>query len=228
MNIEAQLLVWLKGTDLCANTAYLTLVGKMDFAGKLAGIKRFDYFRFHIDSQATDPGATVTALKGVLDRQSTFYNRNKHAYSLDCAWDGDSHLEGLPRAEVKSRWAGELSNIVKNQQVVDFDGKDLSKQVIFNELKGYLVEVVVEEEDPSARDSVAAKLQSGLGGTPVSCLNRATLWWLALCVQTQNEAAALAREITVTTRRDSGLLMNPNYQSAEFVSVSAIPRVSND
>ncbi|MCK5406601.1 MAG: hypothetical protein KAJ37_04070, partial [Candidatus Krumholzibacteria bacterium] len=227
-NIEAQLLVWLKGTDLFANTAYLTLVGKMDFAGKLAGIKRFDYFRFHIDSQATDPDATVTALKGVLDRQSTFYNRNKHAYSLDCGWEGDSHLEGLPRAEVQSRWVGELSNIVKNQQVVDFYGKDSSKQVIFNELKGYLVEVVVEEEDPSARDSVAAKLQSGLGGTPVSCLNRATLWWLALCVQTQNEAAALAREITITTRRDSGLLMNPNYQSAEFVSVSAMPRVSND
>ena len=32
-------------------------------------------------------------------------------------------------------------------------------------------------------------------------------------------ARELARRITVTTRRDAGLLMNPNYQRAEFVSV---------
>jgi len=77
----------------------------------------------------------------------------------------------------------------------------------------------VEDEDPSAKETVAAKLQSGLGGIRVSCANRATLWWLALRAQTRNEADALAREIAVTTRRDSGLLMNPNYQSAEFVPV---------
>jgi len=49
-----------------------------------------------------------------------------------------------------------------------------------------------------------------------------------LCVQTQNEAAALAKEIAVTTRRDSGLLMNPNYQSADFVSIRELGWVSND
>lgn len=228
MKIEAQLLVWLKGTDLFASTAYLTLVGKMGFEEKLAGIKRFDYFRFDVDTGGIPPDETVTGLKRVLDRQSTFYNRNKHAYSLDCSWSGSSHLDGLPKGEVQSRWLDEISKRLRNQKVTDFDGKDSSKRVIFNGFQGYLAEVLVEEEDPSARDSVAARLQSGLGGTAVSCLNRATLWWLALCVQTQNEAAALARDISVTTRRDSGLLMNPNYQSAQFVSVSAIPRVSND
>jgi hypothetical protein len=225
MKIDAQLLVWLKGTDLFASTAYLTLVDKMGFADRLAGIKRFDYFRLAIDPEGQqpdggqDPKETVTVLKGVLDRQSTFYNRNKHAYSLECNWDGTRHLEGLAPEDVRTRWISEISKTLQNQQVADFDGKTSPGRVIFNEFKGFLAEVMVEDEDSSARESVAAKLRSGLGGIGVSCSNRATLWWLALRVATRNEADALTREIAVTTRRDSGLLMNPNYQSAEFVSV---------
>jgi hypothetical protein len=34
-----------------------------------------------------------------------------------------------------------------------------------------------------------------------------------------------ARQIAVTKRRDEGLLLNPNYQSAEFVSAGRIERV---
>jgi hypothetical protein len=224
MKIETRLLVWLKGTDLYASTANLTLVGKMGFDKKLAGLKRFDFFRFVIETGNLDPNDTVPALKAVLDRQSTFYNRNKHAYSLECAWDGAGHLEGLAREEVQSRWVSEVSNSLQNNDVRDFNGKDSPKPVIFNGFNGYIAEVMVEEEDPSARKSVAAKLQGGLGGTEVSCINKATLWWLALCVQTRNEADTLAREIVVTTRRNSGLLMNPNYQSAEFVAFTEIGR----
>jgi hypothetical protein len=117
---------------------------------------------------------------------------------------------------------------LQNQRVENFDGNNSSKRVIFNRFRGFIAEVMVEDEDSSARESVAAKLQSGLGGTSVTCQHRATLWWLALRVHTQKEADALAREIAVTTRRDSGLLMNPNYQSAEFVSLEKIGQVSND
>jgi hypothetical protein len=228
VKIEAQLLVWLKGADLSAGTAYLTLVGKMGYGGKLFGIKRLDFFGFEIDSGGVPAEDTIASLKGVLDRQSTFYNRNKHAYSLECAWRGSRLLDGIPKADVQSRWMDEVLKRHRNQGVTDFDGKISSEEVIFNGFQGYLAEVLVEEEDTSARDSIAAKLRSGLGGTSVSCSNRATLWWLALRAKTQNEAAALAREITVTTRRDRGLLLNPNYQSAEFVSVRAISKVSND
>ena len=119
----------------------------------------------------------------------------------------------------------EVSNSLQNNDVRDFGGKDSPKPVIFNGFNGYVAEVMIEEEDPSARESVAAKLQSGLDGTEVSCINKATLWWLVLRVQTQNEADTLAREIVVTTRRDSGLLMNPNYQNAEFVAFTEIGRL---
>ena len=140
-------------------------------------------------------------------------------YSLQCGWGDTDHLEGADRAELQERWMGEISKTLQNQQVADFGGKSPSGKGIFNEFKGFLAEVMVEDEDPSARESIAAKLRGGLGGVGVSCTNRATLWWLALSVPTQNEAGELAKEIAVTARRDSGLLMNPNYQSVEFLSV---------
>jgi hypothetical protein len=225
MTIDAQLTVWLKGADLCAGTAYLTLVDKMGFADRLVGLRRFDYFRLRIDPAGAEravraPEAIVGELKAVLDRQSTFYNRNKHIYLLECHWGGARHLEGQSQDDVRSGWRSEISKTLQNKGLANFDGKSSPGRVIFNGFKGFLAEVLVEDEDPSARESIAARVRSGLGGTAVSCANRATLWWLALRVRTRKEADALAREIAVTTRRDSGLLMNPNFQTAEFVSVT--------
>jgi len=231
MKIDGQLLVWLKGVDLAANTARLTLVGKMGFGDSLAGLRRFDYFRFEIDPGAAgagDPEETVEALKSVLDRQSTFYNRNKHAYSLSCTWKGGARLEGASRESLRQRWAAEVHNSLENNLVTDFGGKESGRKVIFNGLKVFLAEVLVEDEDASARDSIAAKLQSGLGGTRVSCLNEATLWWIALSAQDREDATALAEKVAVTTRRDAGLLMNPNFQNVEFVAVNEIKRKSHD
>jgi hypothetical protein len=227
MKIDAQLLVWLKGTDLFASTAYLTLVDKMGYSDRLAGIKRFDYFRFELNGANGRPADgppenLVTSLKGVLDRQSTFYNRNKHAYTLECSWGDSDHLEGPSRAEIQERWMTEISKTLQNQTVADLSGKQRHGEGIFNEFKGFLAEVSVEDEDPSARESVATKLRSGLGGLGVTCTNRATLWWLALFVPSREEAGELAKEIAITARRDSGLLMNPNYQSAEFKSVKQL------
>jgi hypothetical protein len=228
MEIDARLLVLLKGTDLIATTTYLTLVGKMGYGEKLAGIKRFDYFRFTLEPSQDDPRATIEAMKTVLDRQSTFYNRNKHTYSLSFKWGANSHNEGLLSEEVEKRWVDELSKPLINSEVTDFNGQASRKPVIFNKVLGFLVEVLVEDEDRSARDSLAGKLQSDLGGIKVACKNRATLWWLALRAQDDKEAIALAKEIAVTRRRDQGLLANPNYQHAEFVSAREIERVKND
>jgi hypothetical protein len=222
MKIDGQLLVWLKGVDLSANTARLTLVGNMGFANALVGLRRFDYFRFEVDPGTGDPEEGVESLKGVLDRQSTFYNRNKHAYSLSCTWKGGKRLEGVSREELQKRWVAELHNSMKNSAVRDFCGKKPGKPVIFNEVTLFLVEVMVEDDDASARDSIAAKLQGGLAGMRVSCVNEATVWWIALSTRSREEAAALAEKIAVTTRRDAGLLMNPNFQNVEFVAVTEV------
>lgn len=228
MKIDTTLLVLLKGSDLVASTAYLTLTGKMGYSGSLLGIKRFDFYRLMLDAGERGGPEVVALLRQVLDRQSTFYNRNKHMYSLECRWNGDGHHEGFGPEEVENRWTSSFQSSLKNKAVTDFDGKDLPKEVILNGLLGFLVEVMVEDEDPSARDSIAAKLQADLGGIGVSCVNRATLWWLALGARDKDEAAALAWEMTVTKRRDAGLLLNPNYQHAELLSVREIGRVLDD
>ena len=221
MNIDTQLLVLLKGADLVASTSYLTLVGKMGYGEKLLGLKRFDYFRFALEVADEGPAATVERLRKVLDRQSTFYNRNKHVYSLD----GDSIQHGLRPSDIKKRWTAELRNSLADKSGKDFVGQPSRKPVILNKVLGYLVEVLVEDENSSARQSIAAKLQSDLGGIGVACVNRATLWWLAIGLATEGEAETLAEEIVTTERRDRGLLMNPNYQHAEVISTWEIERV---
>jgi hypothetical protein len=48
---------------------------------------------------------------------------------------------------------------------------------------------------------------------------------LAVAATEEEAAMATARQITVTRRRDEGLLMNPTYQSAEFVAAGMVDTV---
>lgn len=225
--LHAQLTVALKGTDLTAATAEIALADKMGFAGRLMGLRRFDFFRFTIETPA-EPSSTVDTLQRILDRQSTFYNRNKHIYALECSWEGGGRSLGTARADIRARWLADILERVKNKEVADFDGKKSSNDGILNVSGSFLVEVLVEDDDTQARDSIAARIRGGLaddGGTrgaEVTCENRATVWWLALRAPDAEAARELARDVTVTTRRDHGLLMNPNYQRADLTSVQPI------
>lgn len=223
--LETSLSVWLKGADLFASTAELALTGKMGYADRLIGLRRLDLYRLSI-AAPLEPSEMIDRLIRVLDRQSTFYNRNKHAYTLTCTWDGHERVVGATLAAIRDRWA---ANCMENLTLRDLDGKESAKQVILDGFRGFLVEVLVEDEDSSGRAKLGAKLESDLnrggvedGGFTVTCNNQGTVWWLGLRADDEESARQLAKEITVSTRRDSGLLLNPNYQHAEFVSVSSI------
>ena len=225
MTIDAQLRVGLKGTDLFASTAFLTLTRKMGYTDRLVGLKRFDYFQFAIEV-AIDVEAAITRVKKSIDRQSTFYNRNKHLSSLECHWQADDKPEnglegeyniGHSRADFERVWLAQVRNHLKTKTVKDLDGKPATASVILGGSRIYLAEVLIEDEDTSGRDTVAAKL-----GVGVTCRHRAALWWLALSADSEGEARQLAEEIAVTRRRDSGLLFNPNFQHADFVSVKEL------
>jgi hypothetical protein len=94
-----------------------------------------------------------------------------------------------------------------------------------------LVEVFVQDDDSAGRDGIAAKLTrelsapDGPGKVTVQCPGRATVWWLAIAASGDEAAVETARQIAVTKRRDQGLLLNPNYQNADFVSAGRIDRV---
>ena len=171
----------------------------------------------------------MDGLKRTLARQSTFYNRNKHMYSLECRWDSEVHVDGPSHAELAQRFGQSLGT--RGGSGIDFDGKGESKADIVNGSPAYLVEVFVQDDDSAGRDAIAAKLSReltasvGQGSVKVLCPGRATVWWLAVRAADETTAMETARQITVTRRRDEGLLMNPNYQTAEFVSAGRVDTV---
>jgi hypothetical protein len=228
--IDARLFVGLRGADLAASTAYLALVHKMGFGDRLRGLRRYEFFHLTIGAQAPAE-TTIEALKATLARQSTFYNRNKHMYSLECRWPGGERVEGPAHEEMAAGFAKILGIRAARQAGIDFDGKADAKADIVKESPAFLIEVFVQDDDRAGRDAIAAKLTReltasvGHGSVKVQCPGRATVWWLAVAASGEEEAVATARQITVTRRRDEGLLMNPNYQSAEFVSAGRVDTV---
>ncbi len=228
VQIDARLLVGLRGPDLTASTARLALVEKMGFGKRLAGLQRWDFFHLSLDS-ASPPATVVDALKKTLARQSAFYNRNKHMYSLECRWDSEARVDGPSHQELIRRFGQSLGRT--SVVGIDFDGKTGSKADILNASPVFLVEVFVQDDDSAGRDGIAAKLTrelsapDGPGPVTVRCPGRATVWWLAIAASSDQAAVETARQIAVTKRRDQGLLLNPNYQSAEFVSAGRVERV---
>jgi hypothetical protein len=220
MKMDTRLSVFLKGADLVAETAYLTLIAKMHYEGKLVNLKRFDLFRFEIDSDT--PEQTTSDLKNLLDRQSTFYNRNKHGHILLCRWQGGELREGPDVDGLRRRFYDEMSKPADLKEVAEFRGQKAEEKVIIEENRFFLVETLVEDQDSTFRSSVAGKLQAGLGGLPVTVPSSGTLWWLLLVANSETEALATAEEIIVSERRDQGLLLNPNYQRFEIESVAEI------
>lgn len=229
-SIDARLFVGPRGADLAASTAYLALVQKMGFGDRLLGLKRYDFFHLTIESGAT-AAKTIEALTATLASQSTFYNRNKHMYSLECRWRGGERVEGPTHQQMVSGFAKILEARASRQSGIDLDGKQASKVSIVNGSPAFLIEVFVQDDDRAGRDAIAAKLTReltasvGHGSVKVQCPSRATVWWLVVAASGEEEAVATARQITVTRRRDEGLLMNPNYQSAEFVSAGRVDTV---
>lgn len=227
-SIDARLLVGLRGPDLTASTARLALVEKMGFGDRLAGLQRWDFFHLTLTSTAA-AGAVVEALKKTLARQSTFYNRNKHMYSLECRWGKETHVDGPAHEDLIERFGQALGK--RGGPGTDFDGKAGSKADIVKKSPVFLVEVFVQDDDSAGRDGIAAKLTrelsapDGPGKVTVQCPGRATVWWLAIAASSDEAAVETARQIAVTKRRDQGLLLNPNYQNADFVSAGRIDRV---
>ena len=228
--IDTRLFVGLRGADLTASTAYLALVRKMGFGDLLLGLRRYDFFHLTIEADAPAERA-IEALTQTLARQSTFYNRNKHMYSLECRWGKQERVEGPTHRELIARFGQALGSRKSRKTGIDFDGKGDGKADIVDMSPAYLVEVFVQDDDSAGRGAIAAKLTRelnasvGQGSVKVQCPSRATVWWLAVAASEEEQAMATARRITVTRRRDEGLLMNPNYQSAEFVSAGRVDSV---
>jgi len=223
VTIEVTLDVFLKGVDLIANTAFLTLRGKMGYGRNLLGLKRLESYAFAIESD--DPESTVATLKRVLSTQSTFYNRNKHNHILRCRWDGGEASDGYGPEECRRRLdahARETVTAAARASSEDFDSQQGTSRVMLEGVPVYRTEVLVEGLDPSPKTAMARKLEEELSTAPVVVTTLGTTWHLALRAETDEGARAVTEEIAVTKRRDSGLLLNPNYEGHRFLAIEKI------
>jgi hypothetical protein len=205
--------------DPVVNTAYLTLVGKMGYRGKLLALTRLESYAFSVECD--DPSSTLGRLRRFLSTQSTFYNRNKHNYFLDCHWDGEQHTEGAP-ADVLQPMISQIKRWAEVDKGQDLDGNPAPDRVILTRAPIYQSEVLVEDIDTAVKRSLAKKLEVELAARPVKVFELGIRWYLALGVESDEEAKRVTAEITVTESRNSGLLLNPNYQRYKLLSLDPI------
>lgn len=214
MDVTAALTVYLKDVDLVAETAFLTLTGKMGYGRRLLGLRRFEAWRFLLGVRPEeDPDRVAMSLDDALGAQSTFYNRNKHNYFLECSWRGGARCLGLPLERVRVALKRDVEKAIKRLHYEDSGVQGDAGLLNLKGEKAFLTEVVVEEREDRLREPLSRKISLDMGGRRVVLGARGVLWWLALRASTPAVARSLAEEITVTVRRDQGLLMNPNYQA---------------
>ena len=197
MILEVRLDVRLKGADLVASTAYLTLVNKMGYEGRVLGVEHGKRFEFTIE--CADASQTAQTIRTLFANQSYFYNINKHSFYLDCRWQGGSLTDGTPidEASVTGGAAGAGGS-------------------------AYLTEVLIEDLDESERDVLGKRVREELGAEAARATVLGTVWYLTLKADTPEAARELTDEIVVTTKRDRGLLLNPNGQLHHIISTEVV------
>lgn len=220
MKLDVSLHVLLKGVDLVASTAFLTLADKLGYTDNLLSLIRLDTYTFTVD--CPDLQATLATLRRTLNVRTIFYNRNKHKYLLDCRWDGGQYGEGFSRGAIDRRLGAEAVGRLKDRGGKELDSHRGCTGVILGGVPVFRSEVLVEDADPSARAALARRLESELATAPVVVSEMGTRWVMALNVASKDEAEAVTREIVVTRKRDRGLLLNPNYQGYKLLALAPI------
>ena len=221
--IEVSLDVMLKGIDLVADTAFLTLRGKMGYQDNLLGIKRLDAYVFRFD--AGNPPETLSRLKRLLNTQTLFYNRNKHDFSLRCRWEGGGLEEGVSVDHSHRQLARQVRRTLAGVPSENLRSIEGETRVMLKNVPVFRTEVVVENLDPSVKTGLSQKLETELSTAPVVVATLGTLWQLALRAASTGEAEALTRQIVVTEKRDRGFLLNPNYQGFRLLAAETMELV---
>jgi hypothetical protein len=219
IEVDSELVVFLKDADLIASTAFLTLTGKMGYSGKLLGLKRFDFFRFTLGCKdSDDPENALSRLISVLSAQSTFFNRNKHHFFLECRWAGKVKRFGTDLAVAQR---GLRADIMKSlgKGGANLDIQSGSKRVILEGDSVLVAEFLVQERESEERVALSNKLSAEMAGYPVEFKDKGVLWWLAVRGRDEAEISAFVDEIAVTVKRGRGLLLNPNYQDYRMLAI---------
>ena len=205
-----ELWVRLKVTDLVAQTAWMTFTEKLGLQDDLRGLVRYSYW----DMTAT--GASGDAILDEVDRvirmDSAFTNQNKHLYRLLLADSNGSLVERL-------KGGGSDGNGIISRGDLSVEKDFPVEGPVGGAL--FALDLLVRERGSGSEDAYIDRLNARMNGARIESLRAGEVWRMIISAADGSEAEAKAERIAVTRSRREGLLLNPHYQSFEFIT--AIP-----
>ncbi len=215
--LSAELFVFNKNVDLIASTAYIALSGKMGYGDVLLGLRRFDYYRFVMESGPEEgPQAVLERIDGVMRAGSTFFNRNKHNYILECSWEESMKKLGVDAGRVEKEMIEGICKSETGGEPAYLDIQKNSEKVIFNKEDLFLGSLLVENKDPVEKKALETALAPEMEPALLVIEHKGTLWWLAVRGFSGGDARGTIEEMAVSVSKDKGLLLNPHYQDHEI------------
>ncbi|MBN2071745.1 MAG: hypothetical protein JW814_09840 [Candidatus Krumholzibacteriota bacterium] len=199
MKYRAELWVRLKVIDLVAQTAWMTLTEKLDFSSDLHGIVRYSYWGFDIDGDGGEKA--LEAVDRIIRIDSSFTNQNKHHYFLKLISD---------RTGEKAFTAGDL---VLDKDFPIHEGAAVLKPG----QSRYACDLLIRELGKDRDEGYLSRLDSRLEGVMVSAMKAGEVWRMIVSASDQEKAVKKVEDMAITRSRREGVLLNPHYQSSEFI-----------
>ncbi len=202
MNAGLELWVRLKVVDLVAQTAWMTMIEKLGFAGDLKGLVRYSYWRMDVESSGRE--SILKEVDRVIRFDSAFTNQNKHLYRL--------LLQGGEDAPQAAPSMGDLQ--VENDYPISEEAAVERGERIF------AIDCLIRERDGIRESGFRSRLNDRLSGVSVLSLKAGEVWRFIVSSDSLDGAKLKVEGIVVTRTRREGLLLNPHYQTFEILSAS--------
>ncbi len=226
MTVWVELWVRLKVVDLVAQTAWLTLTEKLDFAGRIHGLLHYSYWGF--TAEGGDVDTILEGIDRVVRFDSAFTNQNKHRYRLVIMEDakgrgiplgsgGAAARSSLPHEP--SSWSASRGDLPLERDFILHHEPAVGAQ---GDL--YVLDCLIRERRGSREAAYEDRMNGPLRDVHVSNTKAGELWRIVVSATCGDEALRTAERIAITRSRREGLLLNPHYQRLEIVSFFPLPR----
>lgn len=204
MKARVELWVRLKVVDLVSQTAWMTLVEKLELGDDLRGLVHYSYWG--MDAEGSDGMTILNEIDRVVRMDSAFTNQNKHLYRLIVEGGGST---------------GDL--VLEKDFPMNVAAKHQSERGgIFS------FDCLVRELHSNREEGFKKRLNARLKAVSVSDLKAGEVWRVIIRGRNEDEAAKRIKEMIITRSRREGLLLNPHYQGFEIISSTRLEKERND
>lgn len=220
MKVRCELWVRLKVVDLVCQTAWITLVEKLDYGESLKGLSRYSFWGMELEGDSVED--VLRDVDRVVQMDSAFTNQNKHLYRL-LAVEADK-VEAA-KAETRDKSYTSLAHLLSEERGIlslgtlpiekDYPALEKGSQGIYS-FDCLIRPLLRERELP-----YMARLNERLKEAKVTDIVAGEVWRITILADDEKTARDEIDRMVVTRSRREGLLLNPHYQRYEIISVAA-------